>query len=84
MNETQLALGVLFVSPDFVPSQVCGVEICFCGVKSHAVNSRLGAILIILDALFKNSFLIDREDISPTCVVIERISVDIERRLLRC
>ena len=84
MNERQLALGVLFVSPDFVAPQVCRVKISFCGIEYHAVDSCLGTVLVILDAFLERSFLIHCEDVPETSVVIERVAVHVERWLLCC
>ena len=59
MNQGQMTLAIFLVSPDFVSSKICGVEIGFCVVKYHAVDPSLGHVLIILDAFLKASFVVD-------------------------
>ena len=48
----QSALVVnLLVAPNSVCPHVCAVEVGFRGVKNHAVDGRLVAVLVVLDVL---------------------------------
>ena len=67
----------LLVSPDLVCSHVRGVEVGLCQVKDHPMYPGFRLILIILDVCLHPSFLVDREDIAVTSIIIEGITIDI-------
>jgi hypothetical protein len=72
----------LLVAPDPVCPHVRTVEVSLAGVKDHAMDCSLVAVFKVLDVLLHFAGRIDREDIAETRVVIERVAVNVVRRLL--
>lgn len=83
-NKTQVTLLIFLVSPDLVGSQVSRIEVSFRGVEDHAMDASLWLILVVLDALLQATLLVHREDVTESGMVVEWVSIDIERRLLCC
>lgn len=68
--------------PNFVGLKVGRVEISLGRIKDHSVNASVRFILVVLNILIELTLLGDREDIAISSVFVERISVDVERRLM--
>jgi hypothetical protein len=77
-------LLVFLVSPDFVGSEIRRVEISFCGIEYHAVDSGFGTVFVVLDVLCQRAVRIDGEYVPVTCMVVEGVSVDVVGWLFGC
>ena len=82
VNQSQLTrLLILLVSPDFVGSEIRGVEIGLCRVKDHTMDPGFRAIFVVLYILLQRSIFVDGKHIAVTCVIVEWISIDVVRGL---
>lgn len=72
----------LLVRPDFVRPHVGGVEVLFVLIEDHAVDCGVVLVRVVLDVLLQATLLVDGENVSITGEVVERISVDVVRRLV--
>lgn len=72
----------LLVCPDLVGPHVGGVEVLFGFVKDHAVDGGVVLVRVVLDVLFQAAFLVNREDVSVACKVVERVAIDVVGRLV--
>lgn len=73
----------LLVTPDAICPHVCAVEVRFCGIEYHTVDSRLVAVLVVLDILLERSIAVDVEDVSIAGILVEGVAVDVVRWLSR-
>ena len=76
------SLAILLVRPNLVCPQIRRVEVRFRGIKDHAMDAGFGTVLIVLYVRSQASGLVDGEDVAVASVVVERVSVDVEGRLL--
>mgnify|MGYP006877403244 CR=1 FL=1 len=72
----------LLVAPYPICPHICTVEVGFRGIKDHAMDRRLVAILEVLNILLDVARGIDREDIPVAGIIVEGVAVHIIRRLL--
>lgn len=47
------------------------------------MDRRLWLVFVVLNVFVNGPVLVDGEDVSEPCVIVERVAVDVERRLLR-
>lgn len=73
--------GVLLVGPDLVGPHVCGIQVRLGRVKHHAVNGRVVLIFVVLNVVADGALLVDGKDVAKAGKIVERIPVDIVRRL---
>ena len=79
-DECELArLAIFLVGPDLVSSQVGRIEVGLGWIEDHSVDSRLGAVLVVLNVRFHTAALVDRENIAVAGVVVEWTAIDIVR-----
>ena len=73
----ETSFRVLFVSPDFVCTHICRVQVCFCGVEHHAVNTRVRVYFEVLHVFVYFAGLGDGEDVAEARVFVEWVTVDV-------
>jgi hypothetical protein len=74
----------LLVAPYPVSPHVCAIQVGFCGIKDHAVDCSLVAVLVILNVLFHATRGVDGEDVAVAGMIVERVAIHgIRRRLCR-
>lgn len=85
VDEYELARPAIFlVSPDLITFQVGRIEVGLSRIEDHSVDSRLGAILVVLNVRFHTAALVDRENIAVAGVIVEWIAIYIVRCFLCC
>jgi hypothetical protein len=80
--EGGVVLKYLFVRPDFVGPHVGRVEVLFILVEDHAVDGGVVLVRVVLDIFFQTALVVDRENVAIAGEIVERVAVDIVRRLV--
>jgi hypothetical protein len=79
-----VALKYLLVRPDFVSPHIGRVEVLLALVEDHAVDGGVVLIGVVLDVFFQTTLVVDGEDIAIAGKVVERVAIDVVRRLIGC
>lgn len=75
-------LRVFLVRPDLVGAQVRRVQVCFRRIEDHAMDARVRDQFEILNISVDLSGLVYGKHVAESCVVVERVAVNVVRRLM--
>lgn len=68
--------ALLAMNPELVGPQVGRVEVRLCRVEDHAVDARVGLVLVVLHIVGELSVVVNGEDAAVAGVVVKGIRVD--------
>lgn len=75
-HKRQGAVFVLPVCPEGVGCEIGRVEVGFCRVEDHAVDSGCGGVGVVLDVAIQGAGARDGEDVAVAGVLVEGVAVD--------